>query len=266
MLRITSYVLLLLFSTTTMLTSSKNQLDSKGSYFSLKDVNLKNPQNVLDYFLLLPNDFFSEFNQKGYNIMSNFIHGKSSLEWAKIDDVVIDKKNAFIHISVNINESVYYVDFTYFLDSKQEKVFGFTTRIFRQQLTNSFSAIFLEYKDKKYYKINGKVLPNINFQTFWDESLKLPEKKYQIYQLEYILPQHGTTVSVYFHEIYFLIDPFDNSHDKYGIDQNDYYSKVITKYKYGKIDLSWNKEKGIFSFKKKYTISEVEEDYDCECK
>ncbi|NPV02194.1 MAG: hypothetical protein HPY53_12525 [Brevinematales bacterium] len=216
------------------------------------EINLDNPQNILDYFLLLSDEEF--IGTKLQLIISELRLGSDYNTLVpeggvldKISNIIIDKKNAFIKIFWADEYTSSEITFCYFIKSDNKKIFGFNN-IYYTDGYYFHKAKFFLYENGEWVDVSQEILKNLGFSCFWSETKSLPDKKYQEFEIEYILPQYGTTVKAVFHEWDWPLCECDMDMKWWK-----YYKKVMKQIKYRKIDLLWDKEKGVFTIGKKYT-------------
>jgi hypothetical protein len=164
----------------------------------------------------------------------------------EISNIIIDKKNAFIRIFWINEYTSSEITFCYFIRSDKKKVFGFNN-VYYVDGYYGYETKFFLYEDGEWEDVSQEVLKNVGFSNFWSETKSLPDKKFQEFEIEYILPQFGTTLQAVFHERDWPLCECDMDM-KWWKD----YSKIIKQVKYKKIDLTWDKQKGVFTIGKKY--------------
>ncbi|OHD62480.1 MAG: hypothetical protein A2014_10330 [Spirochaetes bacterium GWF1_49_6] len=202
---------------------------------------------LTDYFLMLPDGYFTGVNISDYNLQENLLNG---VKWGgvdNIDDIVLDPKNGFMKVTSkkdNPDEVNFTAYLCYFLKADKSKVFGFALNVSGYCYDYTTNAFLTFDSDGGISDLTALAMPPIDFKTFWGDA-PLPDKKYQHYHLVYTLPQYGTTWQI-------AIEADQSPDCDFDVKLWDEYYKVMAKVKYKKIDIEWDKAHGIFNIGKKY--------------
>lgn len=192
----------------------------------------KNPQNIVDYFLILPDDATGEF--------STFNERKIALFDRPHIKPTIDLKNAYLVTQENDEVEGFMITVTYFTKSNKNKIIA--VNLFDEGGDGSRSYTkFYENDNSNWKEVTNIVLPKITFEDYFKKGEKLAEKKFRIFQTYYNLPRSGTTIEAE------LVRDFDVRYDDGdGTAYHNFYDNLKSKI----LLLTWNKFKGIFEIKK----------------
>lgn len=168
---------------------------------------------------------------------------RKPLQNSETNQVLIDEKNAFIHIK-NPLMPVDAVSFTYFIKEDKGKIFAFQYISAHVDLVMAVPrAEFYVFKDNKWQDVTDDVRPNLGFEDFWGNQ-PLPDKSLLEFNLELVLPQVGTTVLAKSSPAYAFQFPYSNLPKGY--------LETFEKRKFKTIELNWNKKTGKFDTGKRY--------------
>lgn len=208
------------------------------------------PKDIVDYFLRLPRCWYDEYRDtlNVFEVRKNYLIPDGTRE------VIIDVGNAYLQIMDNLDELEERLTLTYFKREDGSKVIAFS-EYYMGGDCDYYDINFYDYKDHTWENITGHVLPELEFLDFWgvdttffiDQYLVLDENIHW----NYVLPQVGTTVTVFVEPLEALICfemlesiEFENE-DEFNMVMNEYYNTVRNR-PYDAIELRWNRKDGMF--------------------
>lgn len=191
----------------------------------------KSPQDVLDYYLILPDELFQN---TPYESRSDFYSRITLLADSREKMTTLDQKNNFLQIIDAYGHPEYRVTVKV-LDLPGVERLICTSFIFRDDSCSTFQFEIYRYKYGKWIHMTDKVIPGLTLQDYWNELRQpLPDELNSI-QVEAELPRIGSTIRLYARircEEYF---PDDD-------DLYELYLMHFTQREYRAIYFDWNKQ------------------------
>ncbi len=207
--------------------------------------NIKQPYNIKDYFLLLPDSIL-----KVYDTEINLHQRLLSLKYNTLENLwnndgywildTLDYRNGYLKLSSTGDGAGTIFEITYFI--KKNKTREIAVNKIYWDLGMSFSVLnFYEFKNLIWRNITKEVLPPVKLSDFTiSKYAELINSKIDYFPVVYKLPQKGKNIKA-------EIDPatIDNLFDENKIDKNEY---VKIKESLHKLVLLW--KDGIFIIQK----------------
>lgn len=214
----------------------------------------KEPQNILDYYYLLPKQPFEyyEGNDDLVSLRKNYI---TQLK------VILDYKNEYLKIEDTVAELFRSITITYFKKENNEKIIA-VHNFLEGGDCDYYETHFLSFSDSRWKEIDKDVLPEFSIYDFeLDEiSTKIPDflnLDSNVY-LKFTLPQFGTSISlepvgvgeaICFQPEVASSQNF-NSYEEMEEVLFELYPQVLASRRLQQLVLKWNKTKGVFEFEK----------------
>jgi hypothetical protein len=208
------------------------------------------PEDIVDYFLRLPRSWYDEHR----DTLNMFEVRKTYLVPNETREVTVDIGNAYLQLRDNLDELEERLTVTYFKREDGSKVIAFS-EYYMGGDCDYYDINFYNYEDHTWENITDQVLPDLKFLDFWDADTTFFIEQYLVLDdnihWNYILPQHGTTVTVFVEVLEALICfelletvDFENE-DEFNMVINEYYSTIRGR-PHDAIELRWNRKDGVF--------------------
>lgn len=211
------------------------------------------PENILDYYYLLPKQVF-EFYEDG-DVIENRINYLNTLK------TTIDKKNAYLNIEDTISELQRNLTLTYFNKADGNKIIT-ASNFLEGGDCDIYETIFYAYIDRKWIVVSKKVLPTFSLQDFGLGTLQQQIPEYlnldSNIHWKFTLPQFGTTIklepvglgeAICFEPNIPTFKHF-KTHEEMDEILFGLYPKVIASRKHKYLELIWERNNGVFLLKK----------------
>ena len=195
---------------------------------------IKEPYDIFDYFLLLPDSLVLDLSVVNRNNIPEIkdLQNAFESEIYYLTDT-IDKKNAFLRIKSAGDGDGHNLEMTYFVKSDKTRLIAVNI-IYWDMLTETSTLHFYTYIDNTWTDVTSEVIPEINMSSFSSAKTNVDNSAIIV-----ALPLNGKTIKV-------KLDKW--AVEEYAYD-NDDYGNVLKKLYCTKYDLIWND--GTFSIANK---------------
>jgi len=217
-------------------------LSSSYAVFKKKEADVKkNPVDILDFFLIIPGKYLDPFyGDMKFQERLNYINDVSSKQ------VVVDTKNAYLHLTEFITEMSVKQAMTYFVKADKSKLIGVSSAVSGCEGPDDCGLAFFEYKGGKFTDVTSKVFPKLSIELFCADADKklITAKMNKAMKYKVELPHEGTECVVY---------PLGIGEVDNGLSPSEYetFLKIEQNFPYKKVLMVWNMAAGKFEFGKK---------------
>jgi hypothetical protein len=184
------------------------------------------PLDITEYFLIMP-------SEKNWDEVSDLFSEREKILKETSGKVLVDKKNAYLKITGEVNGLDYKFEMCYFIKTDKTKIMAFSYYQAGGDC-DSYLLKFYTYSNLKWTEVTKTVLPVISLKDYG-----VAEKDFMPVDFIHKIPQFGTSIYVM---AQFPCEMDDRMGHK---DVMPAFNKYKT-WNLKKLELKWNKEKGIF--------------------